>query len=145
MWTIQNVNVSLIESMTEVTCAVVVDRGMVLVTQRGEQMDHPLKWEFPGGKILEGESTESCIRREILEELGLKVSARQLLPSVVHQYGDRQVRLIPFVCVIEGGELHLREHRAYRWVDPGDLDSIDWLEADLEVVRNLKEKGIHIA
>jgi 8-oxo-dGTP diphosphatase len=144
MWTIPNANISLIESMTEVTCAVVVDRGLVLVTQRGEQMDHPLKWEFPGGKVKEGELPESCIRREILEELGLRVEAQQLLPSVMHRYGDREVRLIPFVCTLEGGSISLREHRAFRWVQPDELERLDWLEADVEVVRTLKERGIHI-
>ena len=144
MWTIPSVNVSLNE-MTEVTCAVVVDRGFILVTQRGEQMDHPLKWEFPGGKVKEGETPEYCIRREILEELGLMVTARQLLPSVVHRYDTGEVRLIPFVCTIDGGTFFLREHRAFRWVVPGDLDKLDWLEADVEVVRNLKERGIHVS
>ncbi|MFO7934600.1 MAG: (deoxy)nucleoside triphosphate pyrophosphohydrolase [Bacteroidales bacterium] len=131
--------------MTEVTCAIVVHRGLILVTQRGEQMAHPLKWEFPGGKVKEGESPEYCIRREILEELGLRVTARQLLPSVVHRYDTGEVRLIPFVCILDGGNLSLREHRAFRWVAPGDLDKLDWLEADVEVVRSLKERGIHVS
>jgi len=131
--------------MTEVTCAIVVDRGRVLVTQRGEQMAHPLKWEFPGGKVKEGESPEHCIKREILEELGLRVTAKQLLPSVQHHYGDREVRLLPFVCTIDGGTLSLREHRVYRWVPLNDLDALDWLEADVKVVRSLKERGIHVS
>lgn len=128
--------------MTDVTCAVVVERGLVLVTQRGEHMDHPLRWEFPGGKVMDGETPESCIRREIREELGLTVTVKRRLPMVVHRYDTREVRLIPFVCVIEGGTLSLREHRAYRWVPPGELDRLEWLEADVEVLRNLKEAGI---
>lgn len=145
MWISQSVNISLKENMTEVTCAIVVDRGEVLVTQRSERMAHPLKWEFPGGKVKEGELPEYCIRREILEELGLKVEAKQLLPSVEYRYGDNKVRLIPFVCTIEGGTLSLREHRAFCWVPVGDLEKLDWLEADVEVVRILKEKGIHVS
>jgi len=144
VWNIPGVNRNVTGSMTDVTCAVVVERGMVLVTQRSEQMDHPLKWEFPGGKVKEGETPESCIRREIREELGLTVMVKLRLPVVVHRYGHREVRLIPFVCVIEGGTLSLREHKAYRWVPPGDLDRMDWLEADVEVVRNLKEVWIRL-
>ena len=54
--------------MTEVTCAIILRDRHVLITQRSEQMPHPLKWEFPGGKVKEGESVEECIRREIREE-----------------------------------------------------------------------------
>ncbi|HER08963.1 MAG TPA: NUDIX domain-containing protein, partial [Bacteroides sp.] len=97
VWNIPGVNRNVTGSMTDVTCAVVVERGMVLVTQRSEQMDHPLKWEFPGGKVKEGETPESCIMREIREELGLTVMVKLRLPVVVHRYGHREVRLIPFV------------------------------------------------
>ena len=128
--------------MTEVTCAVVVEGGLVLATQRSGQMEHPLKWEFPGGKLRAGESPESCIVREIREELGLEVEVLWALTPVVHRYHAKQVRLIPFVCSVKGGTLTLREHRAFRWMAPGEMEVLDWLEADVEVVRNLKQQGI---
>jgi len=128
--------------MTEVTCAVVVEGGLVLATQRSGQMEHPLKWEFPGGKLRAGESPESCIVREIREELGLEVEVLRALTPVVHRYDAKQVRLIPFVCSVKGGTLALREHRAFRWMAPGEMEGLDWLEADVEVVRNLKQQGI---
>jgi len=60
------------QPLVEVSCAVIMDGDLVLVTQRSELMPHPLKWEFPGGKLLPGETPEACIIREIREELGVR-------------------------------------------------------------------------
>ncbi len=126
--------------MTEVTCAIIIDNEHVLVTRRSSLMPHPLKWEFPGGKVKEGESPEYCIKREIREELGLKVSVKQLLPSVKYQYGTRSIKLIPFICSVEGGTIALTEHHSFRWVPMAELEILDWLEADVEVVRILQSR-----
>ena len=123
--------------LTEVSCAIILDGEMVLVTQRSALMPHPLKWEFPGGKLKPGETPEASIIREIREELGLEISVRQLLPSVKHSYSQQPIKLIPFVCTIRHGEISLSEHSSYRWVHRSELDQIDWLEADVEVVKLL--------
>ena len=120
--------------MIEVTCAIILDGEMVLVTQRSNEMPHPLKWEFPGGKLKTGETPEGCIIREIREEIGVEISVRQLLPSVKHTYSNHTIKLIPFVCLIRQGDINLSEHRSYRWVHRSELEQIDWLEADVEVV-----------
>jgi len=120
--------------LIEVSCAVIMDGDLVLVTQRSELMPHPLKWEFPGGKLLPGETPEGCLMREIREELGVEISLIQLLPSVRHSYSDSNIKLIPFVCSIKQGKIDLSEHRSYRWVHRSELEEIDWLEADVEVV-----------
>jgi len=120
--------------LLEVTCAVIMDGNRVLAAQRSEQMAHPLKWEFPGGKLRTGEHPEGCIIREIREELGVEVSVIQLLPTVSHEYSDQRVKLIPFVCRIQEGTIRLSEHRSYRWVPREELGQVDWLEADVEVV-----------
>ena len=120
--------------LTEVSCAVIMDGDRVLVTQRSEHMPHPLKWEFPGGKLKTGETPEACIVREIREELGLEISVIRLLPPVRYRYSDSYIRLIPLVCVIRQGEIDLSEHRSCSWVPLSRLEQIDWLEADREVV-----------
>jgi len=120
--------------LTEVSCAVIVDGDRVLVTQRSEHMPHPLKWEFPGGKLKPGETPEGSVIREIREELGVEISVIQLLPSVRHRYSDLDIKLIPFVCAIKQGEIDLSEHKSYSWVHRSELDQVDWLEADIEVV-----------
>lgn len=134
MWIIQKENKSMALPLTEVSCAVIMDGDLVLVTQRSEHMPHPLKWEFPGGKLKPGESPEGSIIREIREELGVKISVIQLLPSVRHRYSDADIKLIPFVCSIKEGEIDLSEHKSYRWVHRSELSRVDWLEADIEVV-----------
>ena len=126
--------------MTEVTCAIIIEKERVLVTQRSEEMRHPLKWEFPGGKVKEGESPEYCIKREIQEELGLRVVVKQLLPSVKHTYGTRTIKLIPFICSREEGKISLSEHKSFRWIPIEEVEKVDWLDADAEVVRVLKER-----
>ena len=125
--------------LIEVSCALIMDGDRVLVTQRSELMPHPLKWEFPGGKLKAGETPEGCIVREIREELDVEISVIQLLPSVKHKYSDSAIKLIPFVCTIRKGNIHLSQHRTYRWVHDSELDEIDWLEADVEVLALLRK------
>jgi 8-oxo-dGTP diphosphatase len=125
--------------LIEVSCAVIMDGDLVLVTQRSELMPHPLKWEFPGGKLLPGETPEATIIREIREEIGVEISVIQLLPSVKHIYSDAAIKLIPFVCSIRLGKIHLSEHRTHRWVHRSELEELDWLEADVEVLALLKK------
>ncbi len=125
--------------LIEVSCAVIMEGDRILITQRSEFMPHPLKWEFPGGKLKPGEAPEGCIVREIREELGVEISVIQLLPSVKHYYNDSAIKLIPFVCSIKKGKIALREHRTYRWVQRADLEEIDWLDADVEVLALLKK------
>ncbi len=126
--------------MTEVTCAVIIEKGRVLATQRNEHMPHALKWEFPGGKVKEGETPESCIKREILEEVGLKILVDGPLPAVNYSYNTHTIRLIPFICTIGSGAISLAEHKAHRWVHFAELDELDWLDADVEVVKELQAR-----
>ncbi len=126
--------------MTDVACAIIIKDEKVLVTQRSEKMPHPLMWEFPGGKVKEGESPEQCILREISEELGLKIRVEQLLPSVTHEYGIHLIKLIPFICSVKEGEISLTEHKSYRWIPFEEIDSADLLDADVLVAKVLKER-----
>jgi 8-oxo-dGTP diphosphatase len=126
--------------MTEVTCAIIIEMDRVLVTQRSEHMPHPLKWEFPGGKLKVGESPEYCIKREIFEELGIRVAVNQLLPSVKYNYDTHTVKLIPFICSVKEGKISLSEHKSFRWISMESLEAVDWLDADVEVVRIFKTR-----
>ncbi len=122
--------------MTDVTCALIRnDEGLVLVMRRGQGMSNAGKWEFPGGKTREGEDHEDCIIREIDEELGISVIITGTLDPVEHDYGDREIRLIPFLCETLASKPELREHDAYRWLVPGELASLDMTAADVSVAR----------
>jgi 8-oxo-dGTP diphosphatase len=123
--------------MIDVSCAIIRnDDEKILVVQRGQETDHPLKWEFPGGKVDPGEDPEDCIVREIKEELSLDVIIIGKLDSVEHDYGIKQVRLIPFICETLMDLPVLSEHAAYKWIETSDLDDIDFLEADISIARS---------
>ncbi len=117
-----------------VACAILEQEGNVLATQRSASMSLPLKWEFPGGKIQEGESVAECLKRELHEELGIAVAVGTPLPPTTHRYPVFTVTLYPFRCSIVGGDITLHEHAALAWLPPEELHTLDWAEADLPVI-----------
>lgn len=119
-----------------VTCAIIEREVLVLAAQRSAIMSMPYKWEFPGGKIDPGESAAQCLRREILEELGIQIVVGESLPAKTHDYPTFTVTLYPFVSAIETGEMALHEHVAITWLPPDKLHTLDWAEADLPVIRS---------
>lgn len=121
-----------------VTCAIIEQDGKVLSTQRSEIMSLPLKWEFPGGKINDGERKEECLKRELLEELGVKVAISRSLDQSTHQYPDFIITLYPFVCKITAGEIKLHEHNALIWLVPEKLHELDWADADIPIINNYR-------
>ncbi len=126
--------------MISVTCAIIrSEENEVLVVQRGETTNHPLKWEFPGGKLLPGETEEECIIREVEEELSMEIVICGQLPEVGYDYGHKQIKLIPFICDTLDELPFLSEHIAYRWVTATDLVSVDFSEADIFVAKSYLE------
>ena len=123
--------------MLNVTCAIIVKDNMILATRRSEAMSHPLKWEFPGGKIEPGETPEECLRREIKEELGIPLRITKPLPSQQHHYEGFFINLIPFLCEYVTGQVILAEHKEYRWCSKTELIKLDWAEADRMVLEVL--------
>jgi 8-oxo-dGTP diphosphatase len=120
--------------MTDVTCAIIRnEENEVLVVQRGEKSDHPFKWEFPGGKTHKGESHEECIIREISEELSMDIVICSRLKPVEHDYGHKQIRLIPFTCDTLDELPILSEHLSFKWVSPAGLAGVDLCKADIVV------------
>jgi 8-oxo-dGTP diphosphatase len=119
-----------------VACAIIENGGKVLCAQRSESMSLSLKWEFPGGKIALGESLEECLRRELIEEMGVTIRVGKSLPPSTHHYPNFAVTLYPFVCSIESGEIVLHEHAAITWLPSVALHSLDWAEADLPVIQS---------
>ena len=123
--------------MTDVSCALITRKGgEILVTQRGESMSLPMKWEFPGGKVEIGETAEDCIVREIAEELGVEIVVCGRMTAHLYGEGNKAIRLIPFRCEITGGEINLAEHAAFLWLLPGQLGALDWAPADLPVLND---------
>lgn len=121
--------------MIRVTCALIEQYARVLVTQRSRNMPDPLLWEFPGGKMEEGETEEGCLVREIREELSLRIQPLQRMTPVLHPAGEAPtLELIPYRCHYVGGTIQLLEHRSYHWAHPHDLPKYDWCAPDLPLV-----------
>jgi 8-oxo-dGTP diphosphatase len=117
-----------------VTCAIIERDELVLAAQRSDTMSLPLKWEFPGGKIRQGESPEACLIREIDEEMGVKVVIAGPLKPSTHRYPSVTVTLYPFICYLRKEEPVPLEHAALQWLPLDQLHTLDWAEADMPVL-----------
>jgi 8-oxo-dGTP diphosphatase len=126
--------------VTQVTCAIIINEGRILAALRSRQMSESWKWEFPGGKIDEGESAEECIKREINEELDVKIDITERLPSVIHFYPRKTIELIPFICSISNGTVHAVEHEKVSWFLPNELPSLNWAGADKRIIQEILNK-----
>ncbi len=127
--------------MIRVTCAIIRnEEEEILIVQRGEISDHPFKWEFPGGKVREGETDEECILREIREELSMDIVICNRREDVDYDYGKKHILLIPFACDTLDDLPVLSEHIDYKWIPTVELKNADFSEADIIVADNyLKE------
>ena len=119
-----------------VVAAVLRDGDKVFATQRGYG-DYKDKWEFPGGKIEPGETPEEAIIREIKEELDVDITVDSFLCTVEYDYPEFHLTMHCFLCSILDGTLTLIEHEAAKWLGPDELWSVDWLPADVKVVKSL--------
>jgi|SRR5580704_2560145 8-oxo-dGTP diphosphatase len=124
--------------MKRVVAAVILQDGKILVCQRTRHQTMPMKWEFPGGKIEEGEQPRDALRRELDEELGIAATIGDEIARIKHEYkGGSSVELRFYLVQEYRGELENRIFRDLQWSDPKDLPSFDFLEADLTLVNDL--------
>ena len=124
--------------MKRVVAALIEQNGKLLVCQRTRHQTMPLKWEFPGGKIEEGEQPRDALRRELEEELGIKAKVGDEVARIQHEYPNGGMVELRFFVVREfQNEIENRIFRDMKWAEPRDLPSYDFLEADLTLVRDL--------
>ena len=124
--------------MKRVVAALIVKDGKILVCQRTKHQTMPLKWEFPGGKIEEGEQPRDALRRELDEELGIDATVGDEVARIRHEYkSGNSVELRFFVVHEFRGELENRIFRDMRWVERTELPTFDFLEADLQLVSDV--------
>ncbi|MDR7131684.1 8-oxo-dGTP diphosphatase [Algoriphagus sp. 4150] len=121
-----------------VSCAIIFSDRKVLCAQRSHTMSLPGLWEFPGGKIEVGESPEACLIREIKEELAISIRIGYAMTPHEHSYSEGQIiRLIPFVCSWESGNIDLLEHQKVKWLAKQELKFLEWAPADFPIVEDL--------
>jgi 8-oxo-dGTP diphosphatase len=124
--------------MKRVVAGLIVKDGKLLVCQRTRHQTMPLKWEFPGGKIEEGEQPRDALRRELEEELGILATIGDEVKRVQHEYPNGGMVELRFFVVREyKKEIENRIFKDIQWADPKDLPTFDFLEADLTLVRDL--------
>jgi 8-oxo-dGTP diphosphatase len=124
--------------MKLVAAALILQDGKLLICQRTRHQPMPLKWEFPGGKIEEGEQPRDAMRRELEEELGITAHVGEEVARIRHTYrGGSQVELRFFLVHKYEGELENRIFRDVRWVERNQLPSYDFLEADRELISDI--------
>lgn len=123
----------------EVVAAIIRKGDKIFTTQRGygEWKDW---WEFPGGKMEAGETPEEALKREILEELNTRIEVERFVQTVEWDYPDFHLTMHCYLCSVERGLLELKEHEAAKWLHINELESVNWLPADRELVRKLKEQ-----
>ncbi len=114
--------------------AVIVNDGRVLCAQRGLDGALPGLWEFPGGKIEQGESARAALEREILEELECSIEVRDEVTTTAYEYDFGIVRLTTFYCRLGDDAPRVTEHSNIKWLSPTELDTLDWAPADLPAV-----------
>lgn len=122
----------------KVTAAIIIHDNRVFATQRGygEFKDG---WEFPGGKVEEGETSRIALVREIREELDTEIAVGELFDTVEYDYPAFHLSMDCFLCKVVSGKLVLKEHEDARWLSREQLDSVDWLPADIGLIRKLAE------
>lgn len=123
----------------KVVAAIIINNNKVFATQRGygEFKDG---WEFPGGKIEPGETSQEALVREIKEELDTEIEVKDYLKTVEYDYPEFHLSMDCFFCVIKSGELVLKEHEAAKWLTAETLDSVDWLPADKGLIEEIRNR-----
>jgi 8-oxo-dGTP diphosphatase len=117
-----------------VTAALIKENGRVLLSQRYKDAHQGLKWEFPGGKLEEGESPEECVCRELKEELGVDVTVKDFFTAVFHRYSQFDILLLVYRVEIISGSPRPIGSRQLRWVTPEEMLKITMPPAD-ETIR----------
>ena len=125
----------------KVTAAVIERGGKVLIARRKKGDRFEGLWEFPGGKIEAGESPEECLRRELLEELGVEIEAPEFMCSVLFETSGISIELMAFRTSLLAGEVRSHDHDEVCWVEPEHLGDFDLTEPDRLVAATVFRRG----
>lgn len=127
----------LVKKSIVVVGAVIVRDNRILCAQRGAAGTLAGLWEFPGGKIEQGESPGQALQREIDEELGCEIKVGREITTTAHEYGFGIITLTTFYCELVAGTPQLTEHAEVRWVAPEELGTLEWAPADIPAVKQI--------
>ena len=122
-----------------VVAAIIKDNDKIFATQRGYG-DLKGGWEFPGGKVENHETLQEALKREIKEELDVEIEVDDFVAKIEYDYPNFHLSMNCFFARIINGKLKLKEHSNAKWLTSDELDSVDWLPADLTIIDLIKEK-----
>ena len=127
----------------EVVAGIIKYKNEILCVQRPKNKYNYIskKFEFPGGKIEEGETKKEALKRELIEELNISPKIKSLFLTVVHQYPDFELTMHSFICETESKDLCLNEHISLEWLPLYKLKKPDWAAADIPIVDKLIKNG----
>jgi 8-oxo-dGTP diphosphatase len=125
------------DKVKQVTAAIIKEHDKYLICQRGAEDECSLLWEFPGGKLEEGETLEECIIREIKEELDLDINLHGIFTTSIYHFGQKEIYFTVYNAVIAAGQMKLHVHNDARWVALNELSKYDFMPADIEFVEKL--------
>lgn len=123
----------------EVVAAIIFNDNKILCVQRGENKYSYIskKYEFPGGKIENGEKKEEAIKREIMEELEMEIKLVKKFLTIKHAYPDFHLTMYSYICTCENPSFTLSEHINFKWLNKHELIQLDWAAADIPIVEKL--------
>ena len=126
-----------IKVVAAVICDSLENTTKIFATARGYG-EFKGKWEFPGGMLEAGETSQQALIREIQEELAVKIEVGELIDTIEYDYPTFHLSMDCFLCVVVDGEIILKEAEAARWLDKDELYSVDWLPADIALIEKLQ-------
>ena len=118
----------------------------ILICQRKKEGDHPLKWEFPGGKLKDSENNKDALKRELKEELSIEINEMIFFDEYLYEYKklSKILKLVFFQIFQFEGEIQNKVHQQLKWIDISNLGDYDFLEGDLKIINKLKNNDFNI-
>ena len=128
--------------MIQVTAAILVHDGMLLIAKRGPNARLPNLWDLPGGKVEPDESPRVCLKRELRERFGIEVTVKENVGSHIHTYDFGTVQLMVFTADWEKGDFNSADHQEIRWAFPHELNQFEFAPADAVFIKRIMEGDI---
>lgn len=131
---------------TTVVGGIIYQNKKILICQRKEVGDHPLKWEFPGGKVRDFEENQEALRRELKEELNIEIIEMSFFDEYLYEYKElsKKLKLVFYHILQFEGEVQNLVHHQLKWIDISNLSDYDFLEGDHKIINKLIQNDPHI-
>jgi 8-oxo-dGTP diphosphatase len=131
--------------MLVVAAAIILNKDKVLIAQREEGSNMEFRWEFPGGKLEDGETPEQCLVREIKEELDMIIEPVEIYKAVRHKYMEKDILLLAYICRFVQGEGKPIECNDFKWISKNQLNDYEYTLADVSIVEKLNRDSRYLS